>query len=182
MKKTTLFILLFIVLLGLAPAVKADGITYSLADLGGGNWSYTYTITNTDEPSGLYVFDIYFPSVSSLGNNNYSNITATANPDATNWITTVFPPSEPDLGGVYDAEASIPIAPGDSLGGFGVSFSYSGTAPLGAQEFEIYDPNFNLLETGTTTLSTTPTPEPSTLIFLVSGLLGFLGLGRWPRK
>src|ERR1035438_10562265 len=55
------------------------------------------------EASGLYVFDIYFPSVSSTAAFNYSNITATANPDSTNWSTTVFPPSAPNLGGIYDA-------------------------------------------------------------------------------
>ena len=182
-KIAILFIVPVIVLLGLIPNARADDISYTLTNLGSGNWSYSYTITNTAEASGLYVFDVYFPSASSLDAFNYSNITETANPDTNNWITTVFPPSEPgDLGAFYDAEASIPIALGDSLGGFTVSFSYLGSAALGAQYFEIYDTSYDLLETGTTTLSTTPTPEPSTLILLVSGVLGFLGLGRWPRK
>ena len=178
-----LFIVPAIVLLGLIPNARADGISYTLSNLGSGNWAYSYTVTNTAEASGLYVFDIYFPSVSSTDAFSYSNITETANPDSTNWITTVFPPSEPgDLGAFYDAEASIPIALGDSLGGFTVDLSYSGSAALGAQYFEIYDSNFSLLETGTTTLSTIPTPEPSTLLLLIFGMFAFLGLGLWARK
>jgi hypothetical protein len=182
-RKAILLIVPVIVSLGLIPNARADGISYTLSNLGSGNWAYSYTITNTAEASGLYVFDIYFPSVSSTAAFNYSNITATANPDSTNWSTTVFPPSAPNLGGIYDAFAlNTPIALGQSLGGFTVSFTYSGTAPLGAQGFEIYNPSYQLLQSATTTPSLTPIPEPSTLMLFVSGMFGLFGLGRWARK
>jgi hypothetical protein len=182
LRRSILFVVPVVVVLGLIPSARADGISYSLTALGSGNWAYTYTVTNTDEASGLYVFDIYFPSVSSTDALNYSNITETANPDPTNWFTTVLLPSAPNLGGIYDELATNPLGQGDSLGGFSVSFTYTGTAALGAQYFEIYDTSYDLLGSGTTTLSTTPIPEPSTLILLVSGVFGFLGFGRWPRK
>jgi len=178
MKKETFLIIFAMILLSLAPTARADGISYTLTNLGGQNWSYTYTVTNTTIASGLYAFDIYFPAVSSADALSYSNITEIANPDSTNWITTIFDPSAPNLGGFYDALAlASPINQGDSLGGFNVSFAYSGATPLGSQYFEIYDLNYNLLETGTTV----PTPEPSTFLLFVSGVLVFLGLGRWSR-
>jgi hypothetical protein len=177
-RKAILFMVPVIVVLGLIPKAKADGISYTLTDLGSGNWEYSYTITNTDEASGLYVFDIYFPSVSSTDALNYSNITETANPDSTNWITTVFPPSAPNLGGIYDAVAlNTPIALGQSLSGFSVSFNYALTKQLpviGPQYFEIYDSNYHLLESGTTVQAAVP--EASTLVLLVSGIFGLLGL------
>lgn len=177
MKRATLFILLAFVLFGLAPTVRADGISYTLTNLGSGNWEYSYTITNTTFASGLYVFDIYFPSVSSADYSNYSNITEVANPDSTNWLTTVYAPSAPNLGGIYDAFAlTTPIALGQSLSGFAVKFTYSGTATLGAQYFEFYDTSYNLLESGTTTAA--PVPEPSTLLLLGAGIFGLFGVSK----
>jgi hypothetical protein len=191
----------------------------------GKTWEYSYTILNNDIKGGLYVFDIYFPSISGPDSLLYSKITETANPDSSNWSTQIFIPSAPDLGALYDAGTlTTPIALGDSLSGFSVSFEYSGTAAsLGSQFFEIYDTSYDLIETGYTGLAgltfvpiqgmfvldpgtfaeiydtnnnligtgytnlegstfVVPVPEPSTLMLLVSGMLGLLGYSQWARK
>jgi hypothetical protein len=151
-------------------AVGADSISYALTSLGGNTWEYSYSVANTDEVNGLSVFDIYFPSVASPLFVNYTNITEVANPNPLNWQTTIFPPSAPNLGAIYDAHAlTTPIALGQSVTGFEVSFMYNGAAQLGAQTFEIYDPHYNLLQTGSTTPMAS-VPEPYTLALFGLGL------------
>lgn len=180
MKKSILFVFPVFILLGLISTAGAAQIGYMLTDFGSGNWGYSYTITNNDISGGLYVFDIYFPTVSSPEAFNYSNFTETANPDPTNWSSTIFPPSNPgDLSAIYDVEAqNTPLALNASLYGFEVSFTYTGSAVLGSQYFEIYNTDFNLLESGDTVL----VPEPGTMMLLASGIFGLVGFRRWAKK
>ncbi len=170
--KKALYVLTALVIL--VPSLNANEISYSLSNLGNGDWAYSYTVVNTTTAGGIFWFDIYFPSVTSPDALQYSNIAETANPDPGNWTTTVFPPSAINLGGIYDAfTLNAPIPLNQSLGGFTVRFHYAGTAPLGAQEFEIFDPNFNLLESGMTTEAV---PEPSAVLLFISGSLGLTRL------
>lgn len=184
MKKSVLILIPFIVLWSLIPTAGAVQILYNLSDLEGGYFAYSYTITNDTIASGLYCFDIYFPSLYSADAFNYSDIAEIANPDPTNWSTTIFPPSSPNLGAIYDAYTSTtPISLNNSLSGFEVSFNYSWSdiLVLGPQYFEIYDTEFNLLETGFTSAAPAPVPEPGTMILFASGILS-LGLIRWAKK
>jgi|ERR1035441_2062469 hypothetical protein len=184
MTKRILFMLPVIAVLGLIPNLRADEIYYTLTDLGSGSWEYSYTIAPS-MTGALYEFDIYFPSISSPDAFNYSNITEVANPDPTNWTPTIIPPSEPgDLAAIYieDASLSSPgIASGQSLGGFSVTFDYSGTAALGCQYFEVYDPTdypAGAIYSG----MTAPIPEPSSLMLLVSVMSLLFGLRLWARS
>jgi len=183
MKKGLLFIFPFIILLSMVIPAGAAQISYTLSELGGGSWEYSYTITNNNINSGLYWFDIYFPELSGTESFNYSSITETANPDPTNWSALVFEPSALDLGGIYDVLAlNTPLALNSSLGGFNVSFTYAGNAASGAQYFEIYDLDLNVLETGYTAAGASPVPEPGTMMLMGSGMLGLIGLRRKMRK
>ncbi len=170
MSKRLLVVLGFLATAAITTTVCADSISYSLTSLGDNTWEYSYSITNTDEVSGLHVFDIYFPSVSSPFFADYTNITEVAKPNPGNWQTTIFPASAPNLSAIYDAQAlNTPIAFGQSVTGFDVSFMYNGPLPLGAQTFEIYDSHYNLLKTGSTTL-TSSVSEPCTLALFFLGL------------
>jgi len=180
-------------------------IYYTLTDLGSvapgvESWEYSYTIApslvtvgprGTGPTGGLYEFDIYFPASSSPDAFSYSNLTEIANPDPTTWTPTIISPSEPgDLTAIYieDASLSSPgIASGQSLGGFSVTFDYSGTATLGFQYFEFYDPTDygeGAIYSGMTvpTPAPAPTPEPSSLILLVSVTSLLFGLRRWAKS
>jgi hypothetical protein len=149
----------------------ATTIYYDLTNLGGGTWEYKYTVEN-DTASDIWDFVIYFSAVSDPSVFDYSNIMVTGNPDLTNWDIITAEPSVPDLGGYFDALAlNTPIAPGDSLDSFKVSFDYAGTGVPGAQDFDIYDYDFNLVDRGTTQQSSIPTPEPTTCLLVVAGLI-----------
>ena|ERR1039458_8569377 len=221
MTKRILFVLSIIAVLGLIPNLKADGLVpplptgggtgttgttttseiyYTLTDLGGGSWEYSYTIApslvtvgsrGTGQTGALFEFDIYFPASSSPDAFSYSNLTEVANPDPTTWTPTIISPSEPgDLTAIYieDASLSSPgIASGQSLGGFSVTFDYSGTATLGSQSFEFYDPTDygeGAIYSGMSVPVpvTVPTPEPSSFMLLVSVASLLFGIRRWARS
>lgn len=158
------FVLFLAGLIGFAGALPARAdpldVTYTVTSLGGGSFEYAYMLSGYNLLTGDDLA-IYFPLATS------ANLTDLGT-GGTDYSTFVFQP-DPNLpaDGEYDA-----IANGDDPNASTVldaAFVYSGTGIPGAQAFTLYDPNYNVISTGETMAA--PTPEPSTLLLLCSGIL-----------
>jgi hypothetical protein len=150
-------------LLGFAGELPAHadpiGVTYTVTNLGGGSFEYTYTLSGY----GLLAGDdlaIYFPVATS------ANLTDLGSGGA-DYTTFVFQP-DPAIpaDGEFDAVANVDNPSLQTV--LDSTFLYSGTGTPGAQAFTLYDPNFNVISTGETMAAA---PEPSSLFLLCSGLV-----------
>jgi len=159
----------------------ATSVSYDVQNLGGATWEYTYTVANDTLGADIEELTVWFD----LG--LYDNLTPTVTPSDWDPLAINPDPGIPD-DGYYDVLAlAAGIAPGDSLGGFGVSFDYLGTGTPGSQLFEVVDPNtFALLDDGTTVPATPgpnpnpnpAIPEPATGLLVAMGLAGLAAGGR----
>lgn len=156
----------------ITPTSQATLIEYDVQNIVGNTWEYTYTVTNDTLASDIELIDVFF----TLG--LYENLVPTVTPAG--WDPLVFQP-DPGLpdDGIYDVLALfVPgIAPGDTLGGFGVQFDFLGIGTPGDQYFDIVDPfTFDSVDSGMTQASSTsppmPVPEPSISWLIGVGLLG----------
>lgn len=136
-------------------------LMYDVQDLGGNQWRYEYTVVNSAE-SDVLAFTIAFDSTQS------SNFNVSSAPGiSSGWDELCMPYSSGTT--LYDAYAlGGGIASGASVGGFAVTFSYSGQNALAEQYYEIYDPqDFSVVASGWTV----PIPEPATIILFGAGSL-----------
>lgn len=155
--------------LGILGSAQATQINYSAEPIAGSDFRYHYTVTNDSLGLNIDEFTIYFDR------NLYNNLVVEASP--TDWDPLMV---QPDLGipsdGFFDTLALVAgIAPGDSLGGFTVSFSYLGQGTPGSQPFEILDANFTAVDSGVTALppnNSNSVPEPHGLALLAAGMAG----------
>jgi PEP-CTERM motif-containing protein len=160
--------LLFLLLCaGAVPIAKADpiGVAYTASLVGGTEWQYSYHLSGAF-PAGDDIA-IFFPVPTS------SNL-VTSGSSTPDWSTLVFQP-DPLLpaDGEFDIIANIGnpnLAPA-----FDLSFQYSGPGVPGSQFFTVFDSNFNVIDTGSTTPAASTIPEPSPFLLLGSGLVGLLG-------
>ncbi|HME44008.1 MAG TPA: hypothetical protein VKF36_13035 [Syntrophorhabdales bacterium] len=138
-------------------------ILYSLEPLGGNQYEYDYTVYNNTLNNttmangkmyeGVLWFNVYFPVITNAAGqyvgSNYSNLQAVG-PMPAGWqIGTggINQPGTPSFSGYFgiygptgDANGSYaPIGPGQSLGVFYVTFTYSGSGTPGSQAFQVID-------------------------------------------
>lgn len=137
-------------------------IDYTVMELGGGEWQYSYEVSNLSLSVPIEEFTIYF------GYGLFENlVVSTPDPPASEWDELVLQP-EPQIAddGVYDAKANAPdlaIDMGETVGGFSVSFDWLGAGEPGPQFYQIVDPDtFVTIDYGWT-------PEPATLFLLGAG-------------
>ena len=159
-------------------AAFANPIFYEVSDLGAGRFQYDYTVDN-QTASPIEEFTVWFDA------SVYDNLLIVANPSP-DWDGVAIPgdPLLPDLDGFADWLAfGPPIAPGQLLSGFSVSFDWLGNGTPGSQFFEIVDPfTYGVLSDGfTQPLPATPpvsVPAPPLLMLVLPGLLMMIGLAR----
>ena len=165
-KSSVIAILLVILLL---PSVsQATTIEYNVSSLGGSVWQYDYMIENDTLTDPIAEFTIYFPETL------YENLVVSSSP--LEWDSIVV---QPDTGlpadGFFDAlSLSTGLAPGASAGLFSVTFNFLGTSSPADQFFDVYDANFNLLDSGTTS-PLSPVPELNSFAMLILGLFLVIG-------
>ena len=164
---------------GLWPqAAAATTIDFLATPLGGDSWRYDYTVHNDTLAVGIEEFTIYFDATL------YSDL-AVGPSTPSGWDPLIVPPStdpfdlDPPSDGFYDAYAdpfaappAHPIAPGDSLGGFSIVFTFLGQGAPGSQYFEIVDPSeWALIDVGQTTLGAV-IPLPAAFWLFATALAG----------
>lgn len=147
----------------------ADSIEFTVNNLGGNTWEYSYTVTNDGSTGGdIEELTIWFD----LG--LYENLSVSGSPVDWDPIAIDPDPGIPDDGFVDWLALGLGIAVGDSLGGFSVTFDFLGTGTPGAQFFDIVDPfSFDVLFSGVTEAGdiVVPVPEPVSASLVAFGLL-----------
>ncbi|AQQ72022.1 hypothetical protein SMSP2_02401 [Limihaloglobus sulfuriphilus] len=150
----------FALICGTGLAAMTD-ISALPANVSGNTWTFTYTVVNSGLDAGIEEFTILFdPEL-------YSVIEAAAAHQPAGWDPAVWQPkpATATFGG-FDlwAQGTPPIAKGNSVSGFKVTFNWLGEGEPGSQPYEIVDVNdfANPLEQGYTTV----VPEPMTFTLL----------------
>lgn len=152
-------------------AAHAASIGYTATSLGGTQWRYDYTVSNTTLAVPIAEFTLFV----SVG--PYANLLNVST--APGWdVLLVQPDPAIPASGYFDALALAGgIAPGATATGFSVTFDYLGAGSPGAQPFSILDPvSFIELETGLTQAAAVALP--STPWLLLAGVLAMACLGR----
>lgn len=152
-------------------AAHAASIGYTTTSLGGTQWRYDYTVSNTTLTVPIAEFTLFFSA------GLYANLrNASAVPG---WdLLLVQPDTAIPASGYFDALALAGgINPGATATGFSVTFDYLGAGSPGAQPFSIVDPvSFIELEAGVTQAA--GVPLPSTPWLLLAGVLAMACLRR----
>jgi len=156
-------------LLAVAHAASAAvSIQYSVVHVSGNVYQYVYSITNSGaSTTPVRLFDILFDT--SLYQESSLQI-VTPNPLHTQWSEQLLA-SAPAVAAAYDAlSLTGGIAPGSTVSGFSVQFTWLGSGTPGSQPFQIFDPTtFAVLQTGQT-VSPFGIPTASTLSLSLIGV------------
>lgn len=123
-----------------------------------------YSILN-DDLASLDNFSIYFDQ------NFVSNITVDTAP--LDWSADAYQPdlNIPDDGFVDSYTFNDALTNGQALVGLTVSFDWSGLNQPGNQRFDIFDTDWNLIDTGQTQ-AVAQVSEPATGVLMAMGIVG----------
>jgi hypothetical protein len=152
-------------------AAHATSIGYTATSLGGTQWRYDYTVSNTTLAVPIAEFTLFF----SMG--QYAKLHSVST--APGWdVLLVQPDPAIPASGYLDALALAGgIVPGATATGFSVTFDYLGTGNPGAQPFTILDPvSFIEIDTGVT--QPAAVALPSTPWLLLAGVQAMACLRR----
>lgn len=161
-------------LLALHPlSAKADSVTvhYTTHQVSGSTWQYDYSVSGSLAQGDDLAILFPLATSASLADNSATSA------DVSTFVL------QPDAALSADGEFDLMALATDPnlLQTFSTTFLYTGAGTPGSQAFSLYDPSFNLLSSGTTTVSTpvaAETPEPASILLAVTGALGALGLSR----
>lgn len=138
-------------------------IVYTVENLSGNHWSYTYQVQNISLSEGIEEFTIWFD----LG--KYQNLTIQSSGVSSEWVESIWQPAPLLLDdGGYDARTMASMIPiGQSSTGFAVSFVWEGSGIPGSQYYEIVNPDntSQILDSGFTIIL----PEPGSIVLLLGG-------------
>lgn len=147
-------------------SAQAEGIESIATSLGGNSWRYDYTITNSTPSLAFDEVTIYFDHT------KYSNLRQAAVPSG--WDPFV---AQPDTGipadGYFDVlNLGMPLAAGEVVSGFSITFDLFASAAPAGQPFDVLDSStFELINSGMVVLtSTSPVPEPGALTMMLMGM------------
>jgi hypothetical protein len=157
-------------LLAFAQAAAATvSIQYNVVHVSGNLYRYVYSITNSGPgASPVQLFDILFDTA--LYQESSLQI-VTPNPLHTQWSEQLLT-SAPAVPAAYDAlSLTGGIAPGSTVTGFSVQFTWLGSGTPGGQPFQVFDATtFAVLQSGQTAAPVIAVPAASTLSLSLIGL------------
>lgn len=146
------------VLSGATAAADSLSINYSLTNVSGSEWEYTYDLSGSVTSGDLLA--IYFPEATSSDITDESTTTS-------DFSTSVL---QPDASIPADGEYDISVnSDASTFPTFSVLFDYSGTGTPAAQDFTLYDSTFATIESDVTTAAAVTTPEPGALPLVLGG-------------
>lgn len=154
-------------LVALMPAgalAAAVTTTASPAAPGSNLWTIEYVVTASAGDATIEQFTIYFERTL------YADLAVAASPATWDSLVVQGDPALP-ADGFFDSLAlGAGVVAGASQGGFAVSFLFLGLGAPGSQRFEVVDRvSFDVLEAGSTVISTVP--EPGSWLLAGAGLL-----------
>jgi hypothetical protein len=155
-----------------AVPASATIITYDVASLGGNQYRYDYQVENNDLGAAITWFTIFFDrALYGTLCGAVADVCAEDPVAPAGWDPLVAQPDNnlPDDGFFDLFTAGAGIAPGATLGGFSIVFTWLGEGAPGSQAFDIIgtDPGAPLQSGFTVPRRVNGVPEPATL-----GLLG----------
>jgi hypothetical protein len=165
----------------LAVNAPAATIAYTVSDLGGGTFQYTYSISGVTFSAGE-TLDIAFNGMSMPGlGGPYDALMAAQAGDSscsapgsctagTEWSLILFGPNSPP-GSSGDYLATAQVSNPSLAGPFFANFTLQPGAQPGPQSFTIFDANFNAITSGETTALVSGVPEPATVWLTIAAMV-----------